>query len=152
MALKQTAHAQRIKETIQTLQVGVLTCNLYHATFNNSAFVAASDIFEMGGFPAHSRIVGITVMCSNLAASTNMEIVLLDGDYQSPDDSRDTAYTIASGLDVSGAVAELEVPVTRCLEAPVSDKTVGIGIKLSQDQPAAANKNVILLVRTAQDF
>lgn len=125
-------------------QSGTVMKAVYEYTFTK-AFTAASDILEIGLLPAHTRVLGATVIGEGFGGAITADVGLLNGDQGSNDDTRSlTGTEFFNDADVNGA--EDDMTTTAALAIAQSDGHRGIGVELSTDVAAGAAKKLTLVL------
>lgn len=127
-------------------QAGMVATAIFEHVFN-TAFTSATDILEIGALPATAKIISATCLSTNLAATTTADIGVMNGEAGEKDAARAlTADLLYNNLNVAGAATENAAAVVDCLGIVATGWHRGVGVTLSQDQPANANKTLKLLI------
>ncbi|WP_299671672.1 hypothetical protein [uncultured Roseobacter sp.] len=122
-------------------QAGQSTERIFVHTLNADS---GTDIIEMAGLPAYMVPTEVTVDTDNLAGVTTIQVGLVSGVFKEPDDAR----TLGSEfLAAAPSTAETSTPLLTLADIEKSMEHRGIGVQLSQNEAAAANKRIVLRVR-----
>jgi len=142
MPIMQSEMARR-RETPPTAYVsGARMVAISSFTFT-AAFTAAADKLELGMLPAGARVVGASLIGENMGA-VNAVAGLMSGEPGDPNDAR----TVGSQLFAATSVQTAAVSATTlaCLTIAPSNVHRAIGVTLSANITAAANKKLTLVL------
>lgn len=106
-------------------------------------FTAADDVLELGMLPAKTRCVGARLIGENTGA-TDATLGLMEGEFGDPDPTRTVTADLLDGEAVNNA--EPAADTLDCLNIPVSDYHRAIGVTLSANVTAGANKKLTLVL------
>ena len=143
MALFQSETAKR-RETPPTGYVsGSVQCAIFTFTFNAN-FTAATDILEIGLLPANTIPVRARLIPVGLTASNTADVGFMSGEPGDPDPTRTSGDELFDG--VAAVAAEAAAPDLGLLAVTRSELHRAIGIKMTEDIAAGANKKITLIL------
>lgn len=143
--LYQSEAAQRYKPVAQTLQAGVATINIFEFSFTEQ--VNTTDVIEMGSLGSNSVITDLVLIGENISNGCTAEVGLLDGLVFNKDNGRDIDTVISPAVDIDDT--ETAVSKAECLALAATDKTRGLGLKLSVNQTILTGK-ITMIVTSVQ--
>ncbi|MBN8294553.1 hypothetical protein JI664_21450 [Rhodobacter sp. NTK016B] len=124
---------------------------LQRAAFSHTfttAFTAASDILEIGVFPARAKACRATLIGEGLGAIT-ADVGFMTGDIGSKDAGRTSDDVLFDGVSVNDEETEANVLTLMAIEAAETDRAVGV--KFSGDIAAGASKKVHVVLEYFYD-
>lgn len=136
------------KPVITTSLAGVPSVNIFEYTFD-AAFVAASDVIEIGLLPAHQRIVALSVIGLNTAANQTATVGIMSGRFSDNDPTRTLETAITAALDCDDETTAAPLSTLIAFEPTSSDR--GLGIELSVNEAASASKKITVVLETIAD-
>lgn len=143
MALFQSAAAKGQETPPSVYQAGVVAKAIFSYTFS-TAFTAASDKLEIGLLPAGIQVVKANVFGDNLGAIT-ADVGLMSGAAGSTDAARTVGTELFNDQSVAdGTVGEAGIET--CLAVAPGTSHRGIGVTLSGNVTAAANKKIVVVI------
>lgn len=136
MAIFQSSAAKGQAATPSAYQAGIVTTAIFEYTFT-AAYVAATDVIELGLLPADTQIVGATVIGAGLGATT-ADIGIMTGAPGDTVAARTVGDELFDGITVNNA--ENDATLANCLAvAPYYDHR-GIGAKVAANVAAGSAK------------
>ncbi len=107
----------------------------------SEGFDASDDIFEIGALHANCKIVGYDLLSANLAGTNLITVGFMSGGIGETHAARTCGNELFDGVTRNTAH---EATLAQVVDMPAQDNTVAIGVKLSVDETAAANKRIML--------
>lgn len=150
-AIKQSDWAKNIRTAHRPQTAGAVHEQRFTFDFS-SVGVLATDILELGLFPANSKIVDAQLFAEGAGWSTITATVgIMSGEFGSPDASRTVDSSIFGATTVNNGVTAIQrmTKPDAFLLAPV-EKHQSIGVVFSADVAAAAGKKLHLRLFYAQ--
>ena len=141
--LQQTDAAKRRTAAIVAGAAGVLVAMTYKHTFDKD-YTTGDDLIEMGMFPGGNQLHSMEIIGEGVGVNTADVGFMtgLFGDIQ--DDTRDSADELFADADINGKSQTASTSACLAVEPPLDN--VGIGLKLSANVAAGANKSVTLVL------
>jgi hypothetical protein len=136
MATFQSSAAKGQAATPSAYQAGIVTTAIFEYTFT-AAYVAATDVIELGLLPADTQIVGATVIGTGLGATT-ADIGLMSGTPSDYTSERTVGDELFDGTSVNNATAN--ATLADCLAVPRSNAHRSIGAKIAANVAAGSAK------------
>ena len=143
MTIHQTEAAKRRIAPSTAAVAGVLTAMVYEHTFN-AAYASATDLIEMGSFPARTQLHSVDIIGAGVGAVTADVGFLSGAEGDSHDDTREVSPDFLSAADINNATAS--AGAAACLAVPRQPRNTGIGVALSGDVAAGAAKKITLVL------
>lgn len=142
MALFQSKVA-RGKATPPTGYVsGARMTAVFTHTFD-AAFTAASDKLELGLLPAGAQLLRAELISGALGAIT-ADVGLMSGEAGTPDGARTVGNEILNDASVNGTA--VSATTAACIAIAPDEGNRGIGVTLSGNVVAGANKTLTLVI------
>lgn len=123
-------------------QAGMVAMALFDYTLTK-AFTAATDMLELGVLPAGAKLVSATLITEGLAATTAIDVGLLDGEAGDYDETRTMGAEIFTAAALN---TEVNATLTKCLSFAPANVHRGIGVTLSVNQTVGAGKVIRLAI------
>lgn len=143
MALFQSPAAKGQETPPSVYQAGIPAKAIFAYTFS-AAFTAASDKLEIGLLPAGAQPLSVQMFGDNLGAIT-ADLGLMSGAAGSADAARTVGNEFFNDQSVAdGTIGAASIET--CLAIGRSDSHRGIGITLSGNVTAAANKRIVVVL------
>lgn len=110
-----------------------------------AAYATATDFIEIGSIPATARPLSATIIGEGFTAGTTATVAAMDGVAGEADDARAlTGPELFTAQDVVDA--EAETTAVKCLALGTQVDHRGLGVKLSADEAASANKKLTVIL------
>ena len=143
MALFQSETAKR-RETPPTGYVsGSVQCAIFSYTFNED-FDASEDVLEIGLLPANTAPVRARLIPVGLTANNTADVGFMSGEPGDPDPDRTSDDELFDG--VAAVAAEAAAAAVDLLAVTRSELHRAIGIKMTEDIAAGAEKKITLIL------
>lgn len=142
MAIKQSEMAKR-RETPPSGYVHGARMVAISSYVFSELFTAASDKLELGILPADTQPVAARLIGENLGA-VNAVLGIMTGEPGDPDNARTVGNELFAATSVETNPAD--ATTLACLKIAPSDKHRSIGVTLSGNITAAANKKLTLVL------
>jgi hypothetical protein len=140
----QSPAAKRFQPINSLHYAGVLTRNIYEYQVG-AAWDGSEDILELGCLLANTKIAYLALYGTNFGAVT-ATVGLMGGTWGDPLATRTIATQIATSLDINDALAVVAPMTLLGVAAPSVD--TGLGVVISGDEAAAANKKITMILDT----
>lgn len=144
MATFQSRHALRQLPAVQAFAAGVTITQVFEFDFATQAFVAAADRIEMGMLPAGAQLVGATLIGTAGLGAITAGVGLMSGEFGSNDNARTVGTQLFAATSVNGT--ENNATRAACLAVAPSENHRSLGLTLSGNVAAGANRRVTLVV------
>ena len=136
------SHSVKHKSPPNPQAAGIVGVAIFKHDFTTT-FTAADDLLEIGILPAYAQIISATEISLGLGAIT-ADIGLMDGQAGQNDETRTAGVELFDDQSVNNT--EVAAAVSKCLAVAPASVHRGIGVALSGNVAAGANKSLTLVV------
>lgn len=144
MATFQSRHALRQQPAVQAYVAGVTITQVFEFDMTTQAVNAAADRIEMGMLPAGAQLVGATLIGTAGIGVNTANVGVMSGDFGSNDNTRTVGSQLFSAANINGN--EAQATRANCLAIAPTDNHRSLGITVSANITAGANKRLTLVV------